>query len=134
MKVLLFTGHDADCGTPKMKEIMKKHKGVRCRVGEIIEYIDNNSLMFLHLNDECMKIAKGKMEVDNETIITSESYPEKYYYKTNYNYISSFSIVDVDTTRPWTIKEYDNAEYIKYLDECKLADEELNYWENCNCV
>lgn len=134
MKVLLFTGHDCGCGTPKMKEIMKKYTGIRCRVREVIEYIENNSLMFFCFDDESMKTAKEKMDSDNEIIITSKNCQGKYYYKTDYSYITSFSIVDVDTTRPWTIEEYDCAEYIKYLDENKLVDEELNYWEKCNYV
>ena len=43
------------------------------------------------------------------------------------------TIEEVDTSRKWTIDEYDGAESIKYL-EPVLVSEELNYWkEVCTC-
>lgn len=39
------------------------------------------------------------------------------------------TIGEVDTSRPWTLSEYDASYGIKYLDENKLVDEELNYYE-----
>ncbi|MBO5712035.1 MAG: hypothetical protein J6R47_04280 [Acholeplasmatales bacterium] len=35
-------------------------------------------------------------------------------------------LVDVDTSRPWTILEYDGSEYIQYLD-FNVVDAESNY-------
>ena len=35
----------------------------------------------------------------------------------------------VDTSRPWTLADYDNSEYVKYLDDYQCKYEELNYWE-----
>ena len=134
MKILLFTGYGDSSGTPKMREIMKKYIGIRCRTGEIIEYIENNRILFVDLSEFTMNIAKNKMDNDNEIIVEFEGFDNKYHYKSNAGYMSSFSIVDVDTTRPWTIKEYDGAEYIEYLDENKLIDKELNYWNKCNYV
>lgn len=133
MKVLLFTGHGNCIGTPKMKEIIKKHIGIRCRVGEIIEYVENNRVLFFDNCKNSMDIAKAKMNDNNETIVAFED-KSTYWYKSNEGYISSFSIIDVDTKRPWTIAEYDGAEYVQYLDEDKLIDKELNYWSKCNYV
>lgn len=133
MKVLLFTGYGGSTGTPKMREIMKKHIGIRCRVGEIIEYVENNRVLFIDFDENSMNIAKSIMDDDNEIIVEFDGRPV-YCYKSNEGYISSFSIIDVDTTRPWTIAEYDGAEYVQYLDEDKLVDEELNYWSKCNYV
>lgn len=39
------------------------------------------------------------------------------------------TIGEVDTSRPWTMADYDNSEYIKYLDDYQCVNEELNYWE-----
>ena len=134
MKVLLFTGYGDSIGTPKMKEIMKKTIGIRCRVGEIIEYVENNRLLFTDADEYSMNIAKSMMEDDKEIIVEFKNIQNRYYYKSNEGYISSFSIIDIDTTRPWTIAEYDGAEYVQYLDEDKLVDKELNYWSKCNYV
>ncbi|MFO1442848.1 hypothetical protein KDN24_06420 [Bacillus sp. Bva_UNVM-123] len=41
-------------------------------------------------------------------------------------YYQYASIVEIDTTKPWTIEEYDGAEYIKYI-EYEVLDEKLNY-------
>lgn len=38
------------------------------------------------------------------------------------------SIVDVDTTRPWTISTYDGAEYVQYLDY-QYIDKSINFCE-----
>lgn len=39
-----------------------------------------------------------------------------------------YYIVEVDTTRPWRITDYDGLEYVEYLDYT-VIDEELNYCE-----
>ena len=38
------------------------------------------------------------------------------------------SVVDVDTTRPWTILTYDGAEYVQYLDY-DYIDKHVNFCE-----
>lgn len=44
---------------------------------------------------------------------------------------SSAEIVEVDTSRPWTIEEYDGAEYIEYLD-FDVVEPSYNYCEKRN--
>lgn len=128
MKVLVFSGYGDSSGTPKMREIMKKHSGIRSRVGEIIDYVEENRYLFFDENSFEKKVIE-LMRGNDDVIVEFIKYENKYYYKSPLGYMSTFSIIDVDTTRPWTIKDYDGAEYIKYLDENKLVDEELNYWE-----
>ena len=55
----------------------------------------------------------------------------KYFYGTpnGMNLFITFEIIDVDTSRPWCIEEYDGAEDIKYLDGYKCVDRESNYFE-----
>lgn len=133
MKILLFTSYDDGLGTPKMRKIMKKYGGIRGRVGEIIEYVENHKVMFEDSLENSMRMAQDMFENNKETIVTFSNH-SRYYYNSGYGYMNSFEIVEVDTIRPWTIKEYDGAEYIKYLDEQKLVDKELNYWKDCNHV
>lgn len=47
------------------------------------------------------------------------------YYK---NQSDIYKIVDVDTNRPWCLEEYDGSFGVKYLDEYKIVDEKLNYY------
>lgn len=132
MKILLFTGYGGGAATPQMKEILNKYSGIRARIGEIVDYVENNHVLYHSSN-----FIKAEKELKNnkELIIKFEDtqkYEDRQTYavhSTSFYGTASFSIVDVDTTRPWTIEEYDGAEYIQYLDEHKLVDEELNYYE-----
>lgn len=42
--------------------------------------------------------------------------------------ITSFSIVEVDISRRWTISDYDNNEYIEYIDVYECCDKALNFY------
>jgi hypothetical protein len=55
----------------------------------------------------------------------------RYFYATlgEFNAFNAFEIVDVDIMRPWCIDEYDDAEYIEYLDDVICLDKELNFYE-----
>jgi hypothetical protein len=126
MKVLLFTRYGGCTATPQMKEILNKYKGIRGRIGEIVDYVENNHVVY----DASQYFDAQKEAKNNKELIIKIS---DVYIVWNENISSTapFSIVEVDTTRPWTIEEYDGAEYIEYLDENKLVDEELNYHEKC---
>jgi len=132
MKILLFTGYGGYAATPQMKKILNKYKGIRSRVGEIVDYVENNHILY-HSSYfiEAEKELKNNREliVKFEDIQRYENRQSYSVYDANLYGLSSFSIEEVDTTRPWTIEEYDGAEYIEYLDEHKLVDEELNYYE-----
>lgn len=137
MKVLLFTAYGGYAATPQMKEILSKYenKGIRGRIGEIVDYVENNHVLYPTI----YKLSEIEKEFENnkELIVKFEDLQKHGYQKymiyrdIGYSGITTFSIVDVDTTRPWTIEEYDGAEYIQYLDENKLIDKELNYYEKC---
>ena len=129
MKVLLYPTHVGVVYTPKMKEIMNKDRGIRHRTGEVIEYIENNCTDCESCSYDTIKSQLGK---DREKILRVKSVYDdsNIYWIYNEKYGACvFHIVEVDTSRAWTIEEYDNSEYIKYLDERKCLDKELNYWE-----
>lgn len=127
MKILLFTGYSGCAYTADMLKIMKKYNGIRGRIGEIVEYVENNCVEYYAADyvkaSDAMKnnkdlIVKYKMPLEDQYAV----------WDANMHHPAFFSIVDVDTSRPWTIEEYDGAESVRYLDERKCIDEELNYW------
>lgn len=131
MKVLIYPSHRGIVFTPNMKEIMEKYEGIKQRTGEIIEYIENNceycesdnyDLIRASLVKDREKILKVK------TIYNSDLDYVYWIYIESYG-VTVFKIEEVDTSRPWTIESYDSCEHVKYLDERKCLDEELNYWE-----
>lgn len=130
MKILLFTGYGGHAATPQMRKILNKYDGIRGRIGEIIDYVENNHTVY-HSSHEVEKEFKNNKEliVKFENVQKSNNRQRYLVWNENFHKWDSFSIVDVDTARPWTIGEYDGSEYIEYLDENKLVDEELNYYE-----
>ena len=131
MKVLIYPTHRGMIFTPKMKEIMNKYEGVRQRTGEIIEYIENNCDYCVGGNYDLIRASLVKDEEKILKVKTLYDSNEDYVYwiYTKEHGVCVFKIEEVDTTRQWTIDEYDGAEGILYLDERKCLDEELNYWE-----
>ena len=46
-------------------------------------------------------------------------------------YDNVYFIKEVDTSRPWTILDYDGSEYVQYLDY-NIIDKDLNYCKYIN--
>lgn len=131
MKVLIYPTHRGTVFIPKMKEIMNKYVGIKCRTGEIIDYIEDNCM---HCESGNYDLIRANLVRDKEKILKVKTIYNSdldyvYWIYTELYGVCVFKIVEVDTSRPWTIEEYDSCEYIKYLDERKCLDEELNYWE-----
>lgn len=40
-----------------------------------------------------------------------------------------YRVVEVDISRPWTLKEYDGSYTVSYLDDMELINKDLNYYE-----
>lgn len=133
MKVLLFTGYSGYAATPQMRKILEKYDDIYSRIGEIVDYVENNHVVYdVSQYFEAEKELKNNKELiikfeDNKKHDNYQKYAV--YNNIKYSNLSTFSIVEVDTNRPWTIGEYDGAEYIEYLDKNKLVDKELNYYE-----
>ena len=126
-KAIIFSNYGLDGITPEMQEIMKKHFGIRSRMGEIIEYVENHAVMA----DEFLSEVELLRYLKNDPNAIVCRRPGKEYQVQRQDWImpSTFSIIEIDTSRPWTIDEYDGAESVKYLDEIDLVDEDLNYYE-----
>ena len=65
-----------------------------------------------------------------DTISYIVKYGEYYYKESTGDWFrlddELYFIAEVDTSRPWTILEYDGSEYIQYLDY-KVVDKDMNY-------
>lgn len=128
MKVLLFSAFGKSLVTKEISDILGKSEFPKNRCGEIISYIENHSVdmigksekeLFKYLKSNYNNIAKVHSSVQGSIFCI---------YNYEFENISNFSILEVDTSRPWTISNYDGSEYIKYLDDYKLKDKELNYY------
>ena len=98
MKVLLFRNYGSHDFDKELKRKLAQSKFPKNRVGKIIKYLEEPGEVLLRY--------------DNGYWI--KAYDEVYF------------IAEVDTSRPWTILEYDGAEYIQYLDY-DIIDKDMNY-------
>lgn len=86
-----------------LRSIIKDYNDLKWRTKRVPEYL------FAHTEFECTQDyhAPNRMfKVDKHIIM----------------------LVEVDTSRPWTILDYDGSEYIQYLDY-NIIDKEANYCE-----
>lgn len=119
IKVLIFSGFGSS-GYPKhISEQIKETNFPESRCGSIIEilelYPDKSNIDNLQEKYNSLQIGE---------VLRNKN---KFYFgKKPYNI--SCSIVEVDTSKRWTIDEYDGAEGIKYLEPICVS-KELNYWK-----
>ena len=125
MKVLLFIDYGTPYPTEEMQKIMDKYEFPYNRIGEIVNYIENNSELVVDVS--ASSILKTKHHIGK----LYSSFGDVYGCCTETNKpswfpTSSMQIAEVDTTRPWTIENYDGKEYIRYLD-VDVIHEDINY-------
>ena len=133
MKFLLFSNYGPAAPTEGMKSILNKGEFPKNRTGEIIEYVENHSVVLdftHHYNEKEIADYMRNLERGIFEIVKIKSHDNTIYYVYDkvFKMITSFSIVDLDTKKPWTLTEYDESERIRYL-EYKLIDKEMNYCE-----
>ena len=133
MKFLLFSNYGPAAPTEGMKSILNKGEFPKNRTGEIIEYVENHSVVLdftHHYNEKEIADYMRNLERGIFEIVKIKSHDNTIYYVYDkvFKMITSFSIVDLDTKKPWTLTEYDESERIRYL-EYELIDKEMNYCE-----
>ena len=87
-----------------------------------------NSLFQTFLQERGYDWHQLQARTDEEVIAFVEEHADKEHkvaFLSRYDY-EYLKVIEVDTSIPWTIQEYDGAEYIKTL-EYEVIDEELNY-------
>jgi hypothetical protein len=98
LKILLFRSFGSHTFSKELKNILLRKKFPENRTGAIINHLEK----------------QGEVVIREEGGYWIKAYDEFYF------------IAEVDTSRPWTILEYDGSEYIQYLDY-KVIHKDLNY-------
>ena len=127
VNVLIFNGYGSPVMSDRLRKLLlidkvsfplnriiteERLEKIKQKAGEVLDYSRNKSL-----KEQCQ-------ESENKLIRFSDN--QFYFYNENSKGLHPFSIVEVDTSRPWKIEEYDGAEYIQYLDYV-VINEEINY-------
>ena len=125
VNILIFSGFGANTYSVDMLAINKKYEFPISR-RELAAFVQKTAIQMI--SGTSSESLEKFLKENPETIINIGD--SKYFiYNKNLKYISSLEIVEVDISRPWTIEEYDGAEYIKYLDY-EITNKELNYGRN----
>ena len=127
INVLIFNGYGAPVLSHKLRKLLinekvsfplsriiskERLKEIKQKAGEVLDYSRNKTL-----KEQCQESENKLLKFSNNQF---------YFYNENSEYLHPFSIVEVDSSRPWKIEEYDGAEYIQYLDYV-VINEEINY-------
>ena len=125
VNILKFSGFGANTCSVDMLAINKKYEFPISR-RELATFVQKTAVQMI--SGTSSEYLEKFLKENPETIVNIGD--SKYFiYNKNLKYISSLEIVEVDISRPWTIEEYDGAEYIKYLDY-EITNKELNYGRN----
>lgn len=125
MKILLNTGFDAGAYTKEMKKIMDKSTFPDNIKGEIVEYMETHAvelpkhLEYKEFQDYCKQ---------NPENIYRSSERIFHVWNSECSCLSKYTIFDIDTSRPWTVTEYDGAVTPRYLDY-DVINADMNYCE-----
>lgn len=118
IKVVIFDGYGASGFPEHIQKQIKEQRFPECRCGSIIEILEK------YPSEPRENLAEKHKKLRFDEVLRCE---DKFYFGVK-PYNISCTIVEVDTSKKWTLSEYDGAEYIKYLDY-KCISEELNYWK-----
>jgi hypothetical protein len=127
INVLIFTGYGASCLNKKVRKLLIDEN--LCFPYNRI--ISEDKLKQIQLSAQNVLDDFSKDDINKNQIIRLIEHCDKldrefYYYNTSTNVIELISIVEVDTSRPWKIENYDGAEYIQYLDY-EVKHKDINY-------
>lgn len=120
MKMVLFTGHGGIYLNSELKKIFKDFS-IQNRI-DAVDYLQT------HYEDADKDYYAYLEQIKKKDVIVKADEKTYLCWNVDNESICVYSIVDVDTTRPWTIEHYDGSEYVKYL-EFKLIDEKYNYYK-----
>ena len=129
INVLIFNGYGMHCMPKKVRQLLinenlsfpynriisdEKLEEIREKAGPCLD--NSRDVNFF---EQCKNSENG---------IIRFSIDQFYFCDYNTNTLCPFMIGEVDTSRPWTIENYDGGEYVQYLDYVVLH-EDINYCE-----
>ena len=129
MRIALFTGYGSGSGqNEELNRILASEPFPRNRMGEILD--------FLEVLPDCSEDVREKGLFGNAfaQYVTDKGAIKMAYGHGVYQYFIAngnehpiiVSINEVDTSKPWTIKEYDGSEHVEVLDY-EIIDPEIYY-------
>lgn len=118
MKIAIFPNHGG-CGLPKF-------------ISDKLE--DDGRLWRVKLSEILDKLPKTHEKITRDVYdnLKEESYikdDEVIFVKKKDYYTVQIKILEIDTSRPWRIYEYDGAEGVEYFNGVKIIDKETNMSE-----
>ena len=135
MKVLIFPGYGGCIYTDEMKEAAEQQSGALAgRIGRVVDVVESAEVRdtsgdidgdFKSVLEE-LKNNYGKI-IGLKGLDSNKERIHYYTWSNDINWAIKLMIVDVDTSKPWKIGEYDGAEYIEYYNIPEIIDEESNY-------
>lgn len=107
----------------KLNEIKKNaNRNIRIILAELIDGLPVN------YDASSTKVVEVMNELGTDYLRNNDTF----YFRTSiYDWVE-LSIVEIDTSRPWILKNYDGLESVTYIDDFKVIDEELNLHECTN--
>ena len=122
-KILLHSNHSLpNIVISKLIELSESEDYPLIRMGEIIPYIEKISQNGHHRSYESIKTL-CKL---HPTAVYQINEKEYAFWDKNSNQMGYFLIGEVDTSKPWTIDNYDGQEQIKYIE---IKNEKINFCE-----
>lgn len=127
INVLIFTGYGISCMSYKVQNLLINNK--LCFPYNRI--ISEEKLKEIQLSAKNILDNFPKDDINRDCIVRLIEHCDnldRIFYFRNYstNTLESFTIAEVDTSRPWKIENYDGAEYIQYLDY-EVKHKDINY-------
>lgn len=125
VRIAIFSGYGSnyipDMFKGKIKEV--DTVGSRVKLAKLIDELEVNA------SEDKAEEAREELNNNKRKYIKFENNPQVYFYSKGISWLYSVKIVDIDTTKPWRICEYDGGEYIDIFDGVTVKDEEYNMCE-----
>lgn len=121
MKVVILS--DWDCRVPDILRPFYRGDDETWRWGSVIDFVEKNAMpwdqTYRPNRDTCAIMKYDCFYMEKGVTV---------YRGFGHSGTITFKIVEVDTSRPWTICEYDSSEYIQYLD-IRAVNPEVNFYK-----
>ena len=121
MKIAIFPGYGSNCYTDFMIDALNNSdKYERATLADVLE-----ALPITH--EEINQKDYNEFEHNNKEYIKDKE--GQIYLKSNTGHVCRVKLVEVATSQPWRINDYDGAESIEYFKGVEYVDKEIGLAE-----